>query len=140
MINEIREYIKGQIKAVDSDLLENPSAFYDADIGESLLERSFQITIGALTRIVREAHVERKMAVQVIIFGFGYVEQISNYDELLDKAICIEDNILNLQNFSKVETITNIESKGIAAEKIPSNDDAFQITINLTLTQAYKRE
>ncbi len=140
MIKEIRSYIKEQILAVDSKLIENPSAFYDDDIGESLLDRSYQITINNLTVLSRDSHNEREMDVIVSIFGFGYRKQIENYDYLLEKAVCIEDGIINLQNFSGVETITNIESNGISASKLPSNDDCFQININLRLRQAYTRE
>lgn len=140
MIPEIRSYLRQAVKLADPDLVENPSAFYDGDIGESLLDRSFQITINNLTANVRNSHIERTLAAQVMIFGIGYLDAISRYDDLLDKAVCIEDNIINLRNFFEVATITNIESSGITAEKIPSNDNAFQITINLTLTQAYERE
>lgn len=140
MIKQIRSFIKSQILAVDSSLKENPSAFYDQDIGESLLDRSYQITINNMTKLVRDSHTEREMDVLVTIFGFGFRNQVENYDNLLEKAICIEDNILDLKNFSGIETIVNIESNGISAERVPSNDDAFQININLTLTQAYSRE
>ena len=140
MIKQIRSYIKAQILAVDPSLKENPSAFYDNDIGESLLDRSYQITINNMTRLVRDSHAEREMVVTVIIFGFGYRNQVENYDNLLDKAICIEDGILDLKNLSGIETIVNIESDGISADRVPGSDDAFQININLTLTQAYTRE
>jgi hypothetical protein len=140
MIKNIRSYFRDQILLVDSELQENPSAFYDADIGESLLDRSYQITIDGMTVVVRDSHFERQITVGLTIFGFGYRDQVANYDDLLEKAICIEDNILNLQNFVMVETITNIVSSGIEASKLPSNDDAFQININFTLTQAYFRE
>jgi hypothetical protein len=140
MIKEIRSYIKGKILEVDSKLKENPSAFYDDDIGESLLDKSYQITINNLTVLSRDSHNEREMDVLISIFGFGYRSQVENFDALLEKAVCIEDKIINLQNFSMVETITNIESNGIEASKVPSNDDCFQININLKLKQAYTRE
>lgn len=140
MIKEIRAYIKGKILDADSGLKENPSAFYDNDIGESLLDKSYQITINNLSVSSRDSHIEREMDVLISIFGFGYRSQVSNYDLLLDKAICIEDKILDLKNLSGVETIVNIESNGIDAIRLPSNDDCFQININLRLKQAYTRE
>jgi hypothetical protein len=140
MIGEIRNYIKEQILAVDPDFKENPSAFYDGDIGEPILDSSYQISINSLTKDFRTDYTERTMAVVVSIFGLGYRSEIENYDLLLDKAICIEDKILDLQNFHNIETISNITSNGIEASKLPSNDDGFKIDINLTLTQAYTRE
>jgi len=140
MIAEIRDYIRQRILAADPELKENNSAFFDGDIGESLIDRSFQITIGNSRLSTRDSHHERKIQCQVAIFGFGYRAQVENYDYLLERAVCIEDTILSLQNFSRIATITNIESSGIVPEKLQSNDDAFKITINLTLTQAYIRE
>lgn len=140
MIADIRDYVRDIVTQIDPDLSENPSAFYDADIGETLLDRSYQISINNLNKVVRTDFTERTMSLVVSIFGFGYRSEIENYDELLEKAICIEDSILDLQAFHKIATITNIESAGIDASKIPVNDDAFKIDINLTLTQAYSRE
>lgn len=140
MIADIRDYLRSSVLKVDSDLKENSSAFYDADIGESLLDRSFQLSIGNSRATKRDSHLERRINAQIIIFGLGYRAEVENYDYLLEKAICIEDTIVSLQNFSGIGTITNIESAGIVPEKIPSNEDAFKITINLTLTQAYTRE
>jgi hypothetical protein len=140
MIGEIRNYIRGIILNADPDLKENPSAFYDGDIGEPILDSSYQISINTLNKIFRTDYTERTMSVVVSIFGLGYRSEIENYDLLLDKAICIEDKILDLQNFHNIETISNIISNGIEASKLPSNDDGFKIDINLTLTQAYTRE
>lgn len=140
MIADIRDYVRGIVAQIDTDLSENPSAFYDEDIGEALLDRSYQISINNLNKVVRTDFTERTMSLVVSIFGLGFRSEIENYDDLLEKAICIEDSILDLQAFHKIATITNIESNGIEASKIPSNDDAFKIDINLTLTQAYSRE
>ena len=140
MIGEIRDFLRDAILSVDSTLVENGSAFLDDDIGESLLDRSYQITIRPGAVIVRNSHYDRQLSCQLSIFGFGGREQVSNYDELLDKAICIEDYCLSLIKFSGIATITNVISDGISSEKYQSSDDTYIITINLTLTQAYSRE
>jgi hypothetical protein len=130
MIKAIRQYIKDSIKFVDSSLVENQSAFYDGDIGESLIDRSYQITINNMVKIVRTDYTERSMAIQVSIFGFGRRDEVKNYDSLLNRAICIEDAIMDLKRFTGIATIVNIESNGIDSTRIPSNDDALQIIIN----------
>ena len=43
MISIIRDYLKGGIQAIDSDLRENPSAFYREDIAETIIDISYQI-------------------------------------------------------------------------------------------------
>jgi hypothetical protein len=137
MIAEIRSYIKGQVQGVDSDLKENQSAFYDGDIGEGLIDRSYQITINNIVTNERTEFREESIDVIISIFGFGYTDEIANYDTLLDKALCISNNIIDIANFSGVEQIVNIISNGISAEQLPGDNNGFKIDINLTLFTAY---
>lgn len=137
MIAEIRSYIKSQILAVDNKLIQNNSAFYDADIGESLIDRSYQIEINNIVNNLRNLHREYSIDVQVSIFGFGYKNQIVNYDNLLDKALCINDNIIELKNFNNVDFITDIQSNGISSQNLDGNDNGFKIDINLQVNIAY---
>lgn len=139
MISAIRSYIKSQILSVDSKLVQNNSAFYDNDIGETRIEKSYQIEINNIVNVIRNNITENTMDIIISIFGYGYRNEVDNYDELLSKAICIRDNIIDLQNFSQVETITNIVANDVAAVTLPSDDNGFKIDINLTLTQAYSR-
>lgn len=139
MIKEIRNYIKSQILKVDSKLLQNNSAFYDSDIGENRIEKSYQIEINNIVSTMRDQVIENEMNIVVSIFGYGYRKEVENYDDLLCKAITIRDNIIDLKNFSQMETITNIVGNEIAAVTLPSDDNGFKIDINLTLTQAYFR-
>lgn len=139
MISQIRSYLKAQILSVDSKLVQNNSAFYDSDIGETRIEKTYQIEINNIVNAVRNNVIENTMDIIISIFGYGYRNEVDNYDELLSKAICIRDNIINLQNFSQVETITNIIANDVAAVTLPSDDNGFKIDINLTLTQAYTR-
>jgi len=135
MISAIRSYLKAQILKVDSKLVQNNSAFYDNDIGETRIEKSYQIEINNIVNQTRNNVIENTMDIVISIFGYGYRNEVDNYDELLSKAICIRD----LQNFSQVETITNIIANDVAAVTLPSDDNGFKIDINLTLTQAYLR-
>lgn len=140
MIPEIRSYLKSKIASVDSDLKENASAFYDNDIGESIIENTYQININTITRTVRTEYAERTLQATISLFGFGYRNEVANYDALLDKAICIEDKILELKNFSKLANIINIESSDIIVSQLESNDNGFKIDINFIITFAYTWE
>lgn len=139
MIAEIRAYLKSQILCVDKHLKENQSAFYDGDLGEGLIENSFQITLNNIVLNERNSHLTNQTEAVISIFGFGYVNEVEAYDDLLDKAICIRDNVVSIKNFSGVESITNIESSGISSEQLPSDDNGFKIDINLTILQSYSR-
>ena len=137
MIKEIRSYLKAQILSVDSDLNENDSAFYLDDIGETLIENSYQISLNNITNDLRTDFREDAIEAVVSIFGYGYQDEINEYDVLLDKALCIRNNIIDLKNFSGVEKITNIESVGINSTQLSGDDNGFKIDINLTIRFAY---
>lgn len=139
MISEIRSYIKSQIAAVDSNLKENKSAFYLGDLGENLIDRSYQIEINNIVSNTRTDYREDSIDIVVNIFGFGYRDEINNYDELLDKAICIRDNIIDLQNFTGQSTIVNAQANQIVSEQLSGDDNGFKININFTLDIAYIR-
>lgn len=140
MISNLRSYFRDAVLSVDPELKENQSAFYLQDIGESLLDRSFQIEINNITNTVRDSHFEDTIDVTLSIFGFGYLEELKNYDELLDKAICIRDNIINLRNFTGKFEISNITAGSVVSEQLEGDDNGFKINSNYTLTIAYFRE
>jgi len=137
MIPEIRAYIKNIIKTNYPDLKENKSSFYDGDIGDELIDRSYQITLDTITNVIRTDYREYEIPCVVSIFGEGYRSEVSNYDALLDKALCILDNIINLQSFNAVSYIENITNANITAEQLPGNDNSFKIDMNFTITIAY---
>lgn len=142
MISDIRSYIKGKIVAIDSNLKENKSIFYNDDIGETILDRSFQIELNNSNSIERNSHFSDTLEATVIIFGIGKNKdkQLANYDYLLDKARCIRDSIIDIRNFTGTNNIVDIVSSSVVAEQLPDNDNSFRININLTLTLAYSRE
>lgn len=142
MISVVRSYLKSQVISVDSDLKENKSVFYDADIGESMLNRSFQIELNTITNQSRDSHFSDTIEAQIIIFGIGkrVDEQLENYDDLLSKALCIRDNIVNIKNFTAIGNIVDVSAGSIVSEQLPDNDNSFRININLTLSLAYSRE
>jgi hypothetical protein len=139
MIKEIRDYFRLIIKQIDSELIENPSAFYDGDIGETIIDRSYQIELNNISSDYKAEYRMDSMNATVIIFGFGNRDEIANYDDLLDKALCIRDSIIELKNIGNADYITNITANTITSEKLPSDDSAFRININFTLETAYSR-
>ncbi len=141
MIQEIRQYIKSVIKERDKDLRENISVFYDEDIPEDVLDRTYQIELIQIDSIIREGRFfENNMPVTVSLFGLVPRSDLEQYDCLLDKARCIRDHILKISNFSTVGFITNITSDGIVTRKLSGNDNAFKIDILLNFVQAYSTE
>jgi len=142
MISETRAYLKSIIRSIDSDLKENRSVFYDNDIGETLLDRSYQIELNTVSNLERDDHFLDTLDAQIIIFGIGKNrdDQLENYDDLLDKAVCIRDSIIDLKNFKQQNNIIDIVSSAVVAEQLPDNDNSFRININLTLSLAYSRE
>ena len=140
MISEIRDYLRGGVQFVDSDLTENDSAFYDLDIGENLIDCSYQIEIQNILLQDRTEFRQQDITAQISIFGIGGIDEIEKYDSLLCKAICIRDYLISIKNFSNVGSIVNVISDGINCEQLTSDDNGFKIDINLTLSQAYSLE
>ena len=140
MISEIRDYLRSGVQFVDSDLTENDSAFYDLDIGENLIDCSYQIEIQNILLQDRTEFRQQDITAQISIFGIGGIDEIEKYDSLLCKAICIRDYLISIKNFSNVGSIVNVISDGINGEQLPSDDNGFKIDINLTLSQAYSLE
>lgn len=140
MIAETRDFIRAQIKSVDSDLIENNSAFYNEDIGETIIHKSYQIELNNIQSDLRTDYREDLIECIVSIFGYGYRDEIANYDELLDKALCIRDNLISIRNFSGVAKIVDVTSSGIISSQLSGDDNGFKIDINLSIKQAYIRE
>lgn len=141
MISSVRSYLKAQIRSVDSDLKENKSVFYDSDIGEALLDRSFQIELNNISNVSRDSHFSDTIEAQIIIFGIGKrsAEQLESYDDLLSKSLCIRDCIIDIKNFTATGNIVDIQAGSIVSEQLPDNDNSFRININMTLSLAYSR-
>ncbi len=137
MIAETRAYIKSQILNIDSDLLENDSAFYDGDIGETIIENTYQIVMNNISSDLRTDFREDSVECVVSIFGYGFQNEVESYDILLDKALFIRNNIIELKNFSMVEKIIDIEALGINATQLSGDNNGFKIDINLTIRLAY---
>lgn len=137
MIKEIRDYLIEQITSVDSELQQNDSVFYDDDIGENLIDRSYQIVLNNIISSERADYRTDTVEGVVSIFGFGYQEPIINYDLLLDKALCIRNNIIDIGNFTGIGRITNITASDVSATQLNGDDNAFKIDINLTITLSY---
>jgi hypothetical protein len=138
MIPQIRSFLAAKIKEVNSDLSAFDSAFYDGDIGETALDRVFQITIANMSNSVSEDnYYTNEIDVMIKVFGIGGKEETDQFDCLFDDAKCIHDNIMKISSFSGVDNITNIVSGGINASQLPENDNAFVFDINLTITESY---
>jgi hypothetical protein len=140
IISAVRAYIKSQIAKIDPDLQENSSAFYDGDIGETKLENTYQISFGALQNTARAEHRENSVPVVVSLFGHGYREEIALFDKLYDKAICIMDEVIGIENFAGVDYIVKADASTIDPRQLETNDNSFRFDINFTVYVAYSRE
>jgi len=141
MIKSVRSYLKKSILSICSELKENKSAFYDGDIGETILNRTYQIELNNISNVERDSHFFDTIDASIIIFGVGRnrSDQLDNYDDLLSKALCIRDKISDLKNFNNTDYVANVTPGIITSQQLPDNDNSFRININLTLSLAYSR-
>ena len=141
MISEIREYLTNCVNAVDPDMKQNESAFYNFDIGESVIDYFYQVEIRAIVPVTREAHRQHQVTASISIFGIGGTNEVETFDDLMRKAVCIRDTAIDIQEINKYDnSIINVIDDGIQAQSLPSDDNSFKIDINLTLEQAYSLE
>lgn len=140
IVSDIRTFLKNQVAFVDPSLKVNDSAFYDGDIGEGLIDRSYQVEINNITLTERTEVYQSDVDSVISIFGYGYRDEVDNYDNLLETALCIRDNCISLRKVFGSFTIIDSNSGGINAQNLPSDDNGFKIDINITLTIAYSRE
>lgn len=140
MISDIRSYIVGQINQVDSDLKQNTSPFYNGDIGENIIDRSYQIQFGQYNNTFRTDYREDALDCTISIFGYGYRDENSNFDELFDKAVCIRDRLIDIKNFFGQNLIVNVESTTIVPSQLDTDENGYRFDINTIFNIAYIRE
>lgn len=140
IITTVRAYLKKQISLACPNLIENNSAFYDSDIGERIIDRSYQIEINNITTNTRNSQYIRTFPCVISIFGFGYRDPIANYDEIMDKAICISDNVISLKSFNEEDFIIDAIESNITSTQLAGDDNGFKVDINLNITLAYSKE
>lgn len=140
IVSNLRVYIRERVAEIDNTLIEKNSAFYDDDIGETIIERSYQVQINNIIGGERTDYRQDSIDITLSIFGFGYREETKNYDELMDKALCIRDNIIELKNVFGAFQIVNASPGSITAGQLNGNENGFKIDINVTLDVAYIRE
>lgn len=138
MIATIRQYIKEQILAVDSDMVEHKEPLLSDNIPQVNLQRSYQIIIGSSSNANRDNARQDNFDVLVKIFGSGYLDQLTNYDELYCKALYIRDNVVNLQNLDQSD-LQDAIGVSITPSAIDTDDNTYVMDIQFTIVTEYIR-
>jgi hypothetical protein len=139
MIAEIRSYLKGVVRAENSDLkvISNPVT---DEMADTVLEDSFFIGIGNMTTALQDTTIMSDVAVIVNIYKAGDSDSIDDYDKGYCEAIDIQANAMFKENIDQTNSIKNVVSSGIEIETINNNDNMFKFSIQFTVTVCYVHE
>ena len=138
MIGVVRDYFRGVIATVDSDLREHDSVFVFNDIPENKINDTYFIFIGSMDSNRVDTSVSSTLKVDILLFKSGYNDAINNYDLAYDCAVGIQSTAMQAYRFDNEAYITDVRSIGIQVDTLSSNDNAFSYRIQFQVELAYQ--
>lgn len=138
MIGVVRDYFRGVIATVDSDLREHDSVFVFNDIPENKINDTYFIFIGSMDSNRVDTFVSSTLTVDILLFKSGYNDAINNYDLAYDCAVGIQSTAMQAYRFDNEAYITDVRSIGIQVDTLSSNDNAFSYRIQFQVELAYQ--
>jgi len=124
MITVVRDYFRGVINDVDSDLREHDSVFVFDDIPENKINDTYFIFIGSMDSNRVDTSISSTLTVDILLFKSGYNDAINNYDLAYDCAVAIQSTAMQAYRFDPETYITDVRSTGIQVDTLSSNDNA----------------
>lgn len=137
MISEIRDYFRGSISIIDSDLKEHNEALTSENIADTIIEDSYFILIGNLSSDRVDSTIDGSFDVTVELYKNGYNKPIDNYDIGYCKAIDLQALAMKQDRISQLTSLKSVVSNGINTETINTNDNLFKYSIQFTVTVSY---
>lgn len=116
---------------------EAKGAFYNDDIPETVIAKSYVIQFGNMTDFLRTEYTEFNLACVVSLFAFGNRKEKINFDEGYSRALCFLEQATDLQNIGLIDVVINVTSDSIEVSQVVENENLFRYDINLTIRTAY---
>lgn len=133
MITDIRDYFRGVVNTVDSDLKEHKSPVISSNIADTILEDTYFINIGS-TQVERlDTATENTTSVLVEIYANGYNNELENYDNAYCKALDVLTTAIDQSTISQSNMIKAVDATTVDVETILDNDNAFKFSIQFTV-------
>jgi hypothetical protein len=137
MIAEIRDYFRGVINTIDSDLKEHDQPLISDNIADTIIQDSYFVLIGDMSSERVDSTIDSNISVTVELYKNGYNEPIDNYDIGYCKAIDVQSLAMKQDRISQLTSLKSVVSTGISTETINTNDNLFKYSIQFTVTVSY---
>ncbi len=137
MIAEIRDYFRGVITTIDSDLKEHDQPLISDNIADTIIQDSYFVLIGDMSSERIDSTIDSNISVTVELYKNGYNDSIDNYDKGYCKAIDVQSLAMKQDRISQLTSLKSVVSNGISTETINTNDNLFKYSIQFTVTVSY---
>jgi hypothetical protein len=137
MIAEIRDYFRGVITTVDSDLKEHEQPLISDNIADTVIQDSYFVLIGDMSSERVDSTIDSNISVTVELYKNGYTDPVDNYDIGYCKAIDVQALAMKQDRISQLTSLKSVVSTGISTETINTNDNLFKYSIQFTVTVSY---
>lgn len=134
--SDVRDYLIARIQAVDPDLREWRESFNIENVPSTLLDTHFQITFNNIAQEPNTgSYVVDNINVTVNIWKNGCNEPVIALDELLDKALCIRQEVINPDNVESFGWNGFVNAVSVIPFPIDeTNDNIMRVAMEFNIT------
>jgi hypothetical protein len=141
IITEIRDYINGKVKQVDSDLDFDGFVFGDEKIGLNPSDSTYKLVIGNSTPTRLDSSYSAEIDSEVWIYKAAQLnDRVDDFDNTYCKALDIASSIINQETISQDMFIKSISNSALIPEPVDGVDNVYRFRIQFTVTVYYKLE
>jgi len=144
ILSKVRDYVKTQISAIDSNLVEWGSPFDSSNIPETLADRAYFIKYDVASTSESQTTISDRIDVEVQFFFKGFRDELNEYDDAMDKVNTIRIKCISISSIEAFKStdenpIYEVISTSQLGEMLSSNERQIIITLNLVigLNQVY---
>ena len=141
IITEIRDYINGKVKEVDSDLNFDGLVFGDEKIGLNQSDNTYKLVIGESVPTRLDSSYSSDISSEVWIYKAAQLnDRVNDFDDAYCKALDIASSIINQESITQDMFIKSISNSTLTPESVDDVDNVYRFRIQFTVTVYYKLE
>lgn len=140
MVNEIKNYIRQQLTATDSDFKEHTDAFNFENIAESLLNKRYFMSY-EINTVENGQNMEETANISLQIFFKGYKTPLETLDESMELVNTFRLNLLRFIDIASYNSTLSGDFKILGIDSVSqsnspldeSNDNSLIITVEFNV-------
>lgn len=141
MVTSIRDYFKGIVQAIDSDLEFDGFVFAERNIADHDLDYSYKLNVGRMGIQREDSDIISQFPVTIEIYRVSsHDRQEEDFENTYCKAIDIAARSMNQTLIDQTDWIKSVVATSINPTPIENNDTTmvFTLQFNVTVTFKYK--